>query len=84
MGALRQIAARAWDLRPIWWENAAIAAACLVAMWWLDISWWKFAIAYVLAYAAIFGAIGWLDLENEAAALAEAEDSLRDLGDGDG
>ena len=84
MDTLRQIAARAWDLRPTWWENAVAVVAGLAGMWWLDISWWKLSIAYAFVYAALFGVLGWLDLENEAAALTEAEDSLRDLGDGDG
>lgn len=76
----KEIAARAWDLRPSWWENAFLAVIGVVAMWWLDIAWWRLAIGYTFAYTAIFGLLGWLDLENEAADLREAEEALKDLG----
>jgi hypothetical protein len=68
-----RIAARAWDIGPTWKDAAALAIVAFALMW-FGTPWWAALTAVVVGAVAVFGALGWLELLNEAAEGDQAEE----------
>lgn len=64
----REIAARAWEMRPTWQENAVLAVVLTAVTLVFGFEWWMTVAGYVVAVPAWCAAFGWLELLNEEAA----------------
>jgi hypothetical protein len=62
----RDVAARAWELRPAGAELVAVAAAIVAAVLVLDMAWWLAVSAAIASGAIVLGVLAWLDLAGEA------------------
>lgn len=63
----RQVASRAWEMRPTWRENAVLTVLGLATLWFYGWPWWLPILIYVLMIPVSAVLFAWLELSNETA-----------------